>query len=141
MTDNKSDVQKADMLLFSAYDDDIFPAPAYRHPDQVWAFFSVHSPQAVGSDGTRYSRWNHLINWTLTYRRDSDIVLPYGEFRPVDSRNSQVATAGDVDESFETVRFLFLCVYCIACSYNKVEEFSEEKQHLSFLLINVNPCC
>ena len=29
-----------------------------------------------------YERLKGVINWTMTYRRDSDIVVPYGQVTP-----------------------------------------------------------
>lgn len=44
--------------------------------DQIWIFYSLESPENTGS--MLISR--NLINWTATYRYDSDIVTPYEKF-------------------------------------------------------------
>lgn len=50
-----------------------------RPPHQAWGFFLLesppHSPDVRQYDG--------LFNWTITYRRDSDIYNPYGFFEPL----------------------------------------------------------
>ncbi|QQP35997.1 Alpha-1_3-fucosyltransferase, partial [Caligus rogercresseyi] len=33
--------------------------------------------------GFNFGRFNHVFNWTITYRRDSDLVFKYGGFEPV----------------------------------------------------------
>ncbi|QQP36011.1 Alpha-1_3-fucosyltransferase, partial [Caligus rogercresseyi] len=37
--------------------------------------------------GFNFGRFNHVFNWTITYRRDSDLVLNYGGFEPVSGGN------------------------------------------------------
>ena len=78
MTDKKSLIEKANMVVFSNYREDQIDPPAYRHPDQIWAFFSQESPLMAPREKADLSKWNGQFNWTMTYRRDSDIPVFYG---------------------------------------------------------------
>uniref|UniRef100_T1IXX4 Fucosyltransferase n=1 Tax=Strigamia maritima TaxID=126957 RepID=T1IXX4_STRMM len=68
----KTDPTNADAIVFG---DKFHPAKHRRKPNQVWIFFSleppVHSRSLTSLKG---------INWTATYRHDSDIVVPYNKF-------------------------------------------------------------
>ena len=44
---------------------------------QRWIFFMLESPG--WSLNRNYEHWNGEFNWTMTYRRDSDIPMIYGE--------------------------------------------------------------
>lgn len=57
--------------------------PAKRSPNQYYVWYNHEAP---GRAGTYLSKWNestNLFNFTLTYRWDSDILAPYGYFRPL----------------------------------------------------------
>ncbi|XP_069161624.1 alpha-(1,3)-fucosyltransferase C isoform X2 [Procambarus clarkii] len=49
--------------------------PKRRSPHQRWIFWEVESASYVYQSPSIY---NGLFNWTMTYRRDSDIPYPYG---------------------------------------------------------------
>ncbi|XP_063230901.1 alpha-(1,3)-fucosyltransferase C-like [Bacillus rossius redtenbacheri] len=58
---------------------------ARRRPHQRYVFFLLESPSI------HRSRLDHLtdfFNWTMTYRRDSDIYRPYSLFVPVNESRS-----------------------------------------------------
>ncbi|NXO62012.1 FUT3 fucosyltransferase, partial [Phainopepla nitens] len=48
-----------------------------RLPTQSWIWFNLESP----SNSFNLSAMNDLFNLTMSYRRDSDIFVPYGELR------------------------------------------------------------
>ncbi|NXU12432.1 FUT6 fucosyltransferase, partial [Pardalotus punctatus] len=48
-----------------------------RHPRQPWIWFNMESP----SHSSNLSAMDNLFNLTMSYRRDSDIFVPYGELR------------------------------------------------------------
>lgn len=56
--------------------------PTRSSPSQMWVFFTLESPDTDwilrGNDG-RYGKYNNFFNWTMTYRTDSDIHIPYGK--------------------------------------------------------------
>ncbi|VDP09365.1 unnamed protein product [Soboliphyme baturini] len=47
-----------------------------HHTSQIWIFYSLESPMNTPD----LSALGDGINWTATYRMDSDIVAPYGKF-------------------------------------------------------------
>ncbi|XP_069692392.1 alpha-(1,3)-fucosyltransferase C-like isoform X2 [Periplaneta americana] len=49
--------------------------PPKRKPHQRYVFFTLESPATNSYDLKPY---NDFFNWTMTYRRDSDIWRPYG---------------------------------------------------------------
>ncbi|XP_053138495.1 alpha-(1,3)-fucosyltransferase 7 [Hemicordylus capensis] len=52
--------------------------PKSKGPEQAWVWVSLESPSYTAD----LSRWNSTFNWTMTYRQDSDIFVPYGELVP-----------------------------------------------------------
>lgn len=57
---------------------------ANRNPEQPWIFFHRESPIFLAKHATwyRHKQWRNTMNWSLTYRMDSDIRFPYGTFIP-----------------------------------------------------------
>ncbi|XP_075761939.1 alpha-(1,3)-fucosyltransferase 7 [Pelodiscus sinensis] len=49
-----------------------------RPPGQNWVWVTLESP----SNTKALASWNRTFNWVMTYRRDSDIFMPYGELVP-----------------------------------------------------------
>ena len=47
---------------------------------QRYIFFGFDAPLGRGGEHLDYSRFPDFFNWTMTYRRDSDIFAPYGGF-------------------------------------------------------------
>ncbi|XP_063979869.1 4-galactosyl-N-acetylglucosaminide 3-alpha-L-fucosyltransferase FUT6-like isoform X2 [Diachasmimorpha longicaudata] len=45
-----------------------------RNPNQIWVFLTDESPMHT----TFYLAYNGLFNWSMTYRSDSDVWVPYG---------------------------------------------------------------
>ncbi|XP_033225394.1 glycoprotein 3-alpha-L-fucosyltransferase A-like [Belonocnema kinseyi] len=75
--DNPAD---ADLRLFPAYVDPEEQRPA----NQVWLIYILESPYHSSS------LENVVVNWTATYRRDSDIVAPYNRWLNFDPRVTQI---------------------------------------------------
>ena len=70
-------LEEYDAVVFSDPNWDRF-LPPVRSPHQRYIFWNCESP-------TRDSNWDDLggvFNLTMTYRLDSDIVMPYGWFYP-----------------------------------------------------------
>ena len=69
----------------SVFDAVIFNAVGYpmnrppkKVPGQVWIFFTLESPYFSSDYYFNSIEWRNKINWTMTYRSDSDIWYPYG---------------------------------------------------------------
>lgn len=80
-TNNRSlfgeDQSQFDAILFhqrSLMETDL---PKKRLPHQRYIMFMLESAQY--NMGFESLKWNSFFNWTMTYRRDSDIPFPYGE--------------------------------------------------------------
>ncbi|CAH1795949.1 unnamed protein product [Owenia fusiformis] len=56
--------------------------PKIRFPHQRWVFFQMESAGFQYYPIVEYKNWNGLFNWTMTYRRDSDIHIRYGAVLP-----------------------------------------------------------
>lgn len=63
------------------YRDDYHETKIPRTPNQVNILFHQESPY-------KSCKWPKpdMINWTMTYRKDSDIVIPYGIWTPYDNK-------------------------------------------------------
>uniref|UniRef100_A0A4W5J8I6 Fucosyltransferase n=1 Tax=Hucho hucho TaxID=62062 RepID=A0A4W5J8I6_9TELE len=56
------------------------PLHLHRPRHQKWVWLSLESP-----DNSRYLEpFNNTFNWTMSYRRDADITIPYGKLLPKD---------------------------------------------------------
>lgn len=74
LTDYKSDAEKADAVVFRNH----FSGGFMRHSEkQIWIFYTLESPENTPS----LILFKDTINWTATYRFDSDLVTPYEKFR------------------------------------------------------------
>uniref|UniRef100_A0A5S6QG94 Fucosyltransferase n=1 Tax=Trichuris muris TaxID=70415 RepID=A0A5S6QG94_TRIMR len=65
-----NDMEKANAILFRNSP----PHMPNRRPDQILIFSSLEAPPH-----TTAKNFVNTVNWTATYRRDSDIVTPYGK--------------------------------------------------------------
>ncbi|CDW55708.1 glycoprotein 3 alpha L fucosyltransferase [Trichuris trichiura] len=57
----------------------LLPVLPRRDAHQIWIFFSLESPLNTPS----FANLNGVVNWTATYRLDSDIPIPYGLYKPI----------------------------------------------------------
>ena len=70
---NRSLIEEADAVMFHARDTKLHDLPKYRRPDQRWILLHHEAPPNT-PDGLMQGL-NGKINWTVTYRADSDVVL------------------------------------------------------------------
>ncbi|KAK3092503.1 hypothetical protein FSP39_003744 [Pinctada imbricata] len=75
LTFNKEMIKKADAVIFNAQSPTKLPKKEFG---QVWVFFTL---EPADYTGRQIERWERMINWTWTYRRDSDIFKPYVGFK------------------------------------------------------------
>ncbi|KAG2469957.1 FUT7 fucosyltransferase, partial [Polypterus senegalus] len=81
LTTNRSAFNQADVVVFHHVD--IYPSvtllPIEKRPNQqTWVWMSMESP----SLNKKIEKLNGIFNWTMSYRRDSDICTPYGKLIP-----------------------------------------------------------
>ncbi|EDO40397.1 predicted protein, partial [Nematostella vectensis] len=81
LTYNKSELTISDAVVFHGRD-----LPSVKHmkelikqkpPSQRWVFFILENPHHTWKP---LDKLNGMFNWTMTYRRDSDIFAPYGMY-------------------------------------------------------------
>lgn len=48
-----------------------------KYPDHVWVAYVTESPERMRNS---YDGWRYVFNWTMSYRRDSDILAMTGAF-------------------------------------------------------------
>lgn len=92
----------ADALIFHAYDFSKGPLPTGRRPEQLYIWLNWEAPNWEESEGIRQLRarfktfgkllqeryeWMYglpgYFNWTMTYHRASDVMMPYGALLPL----------------------------------------------------------
>lgn len=79
LEDNRSIFAQADVVVFHHYElwtgRSKLPLHLTRPPMQRWLWLSLEPP----INNHNLSNYNGLFNWTMSYRRDADIFMPYGE--------------------------------------------------------------
>ncbi|XP_052244159.1 4-galactosyl-N-acetylglucosaminide 3-alpha-L-fucosyltransferase FUT6-like isoform X7 [Dreissena polymorpha] len=82
MTDDDTGIiQNHSAIVFTMTQPNKFSPPIQRvdrRPDQVWIFFGLESPINHKLNGYRHRSWSNTMNWSMSYRTDSDIFFPYG---------------------------------------------------------------
>ena len=86
LTNDRTLFNQSDVVIFSVQQLNVTDLPAYRLPHQRFVFFEMESPTTTDPlpllhNFTRYG----FFNWTMTYRRDSDVVNrdAYGVVVPI----------------------------------------------------------
>ena len=107
ISDDKSSLLQSDAVIFHGRD---MPEtmPTRRTTNQRWVYFIQENPHYTSPEPLKY---NGMFNWTMTYKRSSDVWAPYGTYRTVknnDLRRSYFSSgAGDF-------LFVFLLVAGVA---------------------------
>lgn len=82
LVDQRSLFPSADVVVFHSKEllqrRQTLPLDLPRPPGQRWAWMSLEAP---GHNGN-LRRYANVFNLTVTYRRDADVTVPYGELRP-----------------------------------------------------------
>ena len=61
--------------------------PAYRPPGQQWIFYEMESPVFIRKKvNVDWKKIRYIFNYTITYSTKSDLTIPYGGCRSVDTR-------------------------------------------------------
>jgi alpha-1,3-fucosyltransferase len=79
---NRSNVEEYDAVIIHVRGNNYNPEdlPKRRSPHQRYVFWNLESAELVEFINTTILA--NYFNWTLTYRWDSDLVMPYGYVRP-----------------------------------------------------------
>ncbi|KAL7633863.1 UNVERIFIED_CONTAM: hypothetical protein RMT77_015824 [Armadillidium vulgare] len=92
LTLNRHDIAMADAVIFNAYNlmppggsyrqmaDHVvpLPPPKTRNDEQVYVFYSMEPPTKIDAKYISTIPKN-FFNWTMGYRRDSDVYEPFGK--------------------------------------------------------------
>ncbi|KAG8200826.1 hypothetical protein JTE90_006405 [Oedothorax gibbosus] len=75
VTKDSTKVLKADAVLFHLRDLEVYSLPKRRTPEQVWILYSMEPPWLEIQD---LRKFKGIFNWTMSYRRGSDVLMRYG---------------------------------------------------------------
>lgn len=89
-----------------------------RPQGQRWAWMSLEAPDHKGN----LSQFDHVFNMTITYRRDADVTVPYGEVLP------------QVDESGAATPNKSFSVCWVVSNYNSRHKRSQVYKNLSEII-------
>lgn len=78
LTTDRVYLQMAKALVFHWYNFNPEDLPMWRSPQQLWTIYNLEPPPNLARLSEKFPGW--LFNVTATYRRDSDLWLPYGSF-------------------------------------------------------------
>jgi hypothetical protein len=84
LTTNRNDFDSSDAVLFHWWDIHWWDVPNYHLTDQKWVLLN-HEPPINCPSIKSLEPFEGHINWTLSYRSDSDIFSPYGQFFKCDN--------------------------------------------------------
>ena len=76
-TNDRSLLNQSAALIFHSRDIKSADLPNVRFPDQRWIFYNLEPPQLTTLENSPLESVNDVFNWTMTYRRDSDVYHPY----------------------------------------------------------------
>lgn len=86
LMDQRSEFSQADVVVFHNRElimgKETLPLNLSRPVNQMWAWMSLEAPENNGNLGP----FANLFNLTVSYRRDADISVPYGELIPQDQK-------------------------------------------------------
>jgi alpha-1,3-fucosyltransferase len=79
-TTDRGLLNDSDAVVFHGRDLNVqdLPPPGWRRPHQIFVFFLLESPIHTNLGLLQQSVFRHYFNRTMTYRRDSDVLNPYG---------------------------------------------------------------
>ncbi|KAM4616009.1 alpha-(1,3)-fucosyltransferase 7 [Polymixia lowei] len=88
LSDNTSTFSTADVVVFHHQElqngRSSLPLHLPRPASQHWVWMSMEPPV----NNANLTHYNGLFNWTMSYRRDADIFIPYGKTTPGSDNSS-----------------------------------------------------
>ena len=82
-TSERRMVERADAIVFEGETLKRLSSPPRKRTGQVWVYSMKESP----AWGKVSGKWDNLFNWTMTYRRDSDVIMTYNSFVVKDQKS------------------------------------------------------
>ncbi|XP_067658272.1 3-galactosyl-N-acetylglucosaminide 4-alpha-L-fucosyltransferase FUT3-like [Haliotis asinina] len=87
-------MDRADAVIFDGVQLK-YRMPPSKQTNQVWILFGLECPFLYNNHLYQTKQWHHVFNWTMTYRLDSDVILPYNVLyqmqQPPKANFSQIA--------------------------------------------------
>ncbi|KAA0197670.1 hypothetical protein HAZT_HAZT003795 [Hyalella azteca] len=85
VTTKNKDIMDADAVLFHLHLIAGPPAEVRRAPGQLWVWFGDESPYNVliSTNDRNLIHYSGFFNWSMTYRMDSNVPVPYGRAVPL----------------------------------------------------------
>ncbi|XP_077517459.1 alpha-(1,3)-fucosyltransferase C-like isoform X1 [Amblyomma americanum] len=80
VTNDRSLLASTEVIVFHVPNMNTEDLPPYRFHSQKWVFFIMESPSYTLFPNL--SNTKNMFNWTMTYRSDSDVYVPYGRIVP-----------------------------------------------------------
>nr|XP_026692635.1 alpha-(1,3)-fucosyltransferase 9-like [Ciona intestinalis] len=80
VTYNQNDLDRAEAVIlhFTEAKTQSIPNKSRRKPNQMFTFYSMENPWSVSVyRGISFKVFDNYFNWTMSYRRDSNIYCPY----------------------------------------------------------------
>ncbi|XP_033726430.1 glycoprotein 3-alpha-L-fucosyltransferase A-like [Pecten maximus] len=118
------DYSSADIVIWQGTETPLYPPRKYIN--QTWVFHSMEPPP-LHAYTTKL--WDGLINWTISYRRDSDFYSPYGIFRTVP--NNTIPSADDALSNWSERSALLWFVSNCYVSSSRSEYVAEIEKYLN----------
>jgi hypothetical protein len=107
-TSNRSLQHDADVLIFHYRDMNWHDIPRVRYVQQKYVFFNIEPPHFSGLMSNAIpTMYTHFYNWTMTYRRDSDIHTPYFHF---ETHNT---TMGEMEWRHVMFACVSVCIHAV----------------------------
>ncbi|XP_076347597.1 alpha-(1,3)-fucosyltransferase C-like [Tachypleus tridentatus] len=125
LTSNRRVLNQSDALVFHWADYLFNDIPAIRLSHQRWILFVLESPHNTGS----LDHFNDMINWTATFRLDSDIVTPYGHVQKTTNRSVTLEPVSRDHASNKTKMVVWFVSNCKTVG-NREGYVSELKQYV-----------
>ncbi|CAH1792543.1 unnamed protein product [Owenia fusiformis] len=108
--------------------------PKIRLPHQRWVFFQMESPNNLHN--LEYKNWNGLFNWTMTYRRDSDIHIRYGAVLPTSDTEDMYYHHGSNAMSLNVTKKTKLLAWMVSNCYTQAKRETLVKQLEKFISVD-----
>lgn len=126
VTNDRRLLSSSDAIVFHVRDMDMNDLPTRRSESQKWVFWSMEPPPYSVFAGFNYM--HNMFNWTMSYRRDSDIYEPYGKVVP---RNATTAYKKDHRSLWKSKQKQAVWMVSHCSTDSKREEYVQElKKHL-----------
>ncbi|XP_049273418.1 alpha-(1,3)-fucosyltransferase C-like [Rhipicephalus sanguineus] len=124
----------SDAVVFHLPDFRIWDLPPRRHSWQRWVFHMMETPKSI--EYVDLNPVRDIFNWTMTYRSDSDVYVPYG--RTVDHGTKPAATKRDMKALWKTKSrtAVWLISDCLSYSGRKTSVENSSSTWTSTFMVN-----